>query len=131
MTDQKSCVLLAERHHDLRDGIRGLLETAFDMVFMVANEASLLEGAEHLRPAVVVIDISLSAGDLTGFLARVSERAPGTKLLLISVHDETTVAEAALRAGADGVVLKRNLATELMPAVDELLAGRSYFSRSI
>jgi len=124
-------VLLAERHHDLRDGIRGLLETAFDTVFMVANEASLLEGAEHLRPAVVVIDISLSAGDLTGFLARVSERAPGTKLLLISVHDETTVAEAALRAGADGVVLKRNLATELMPAVDELLAGRSYFSRSI
>ena len=131
MTDQKSCVLLAERHHDLRDGIRGLLETAFDTVFMVANEASLLEGAEHLRPAVVVIDISLSGGDLTGFLGRISERAPETKLLLISVHDETTVAQAALRAGADGVVLKRNLATELMPAVDELLAGRSYFSRGV
>lgn len=124
-------MLLAERHHALRDGIRGLLETAFDTVFMVANEASLLEGAEHLRPSVVVIDISLSGGDLTGFLGRISERAPGTKLLLISVHDETTVAEAALRAGADGVVLKRNLATELMRAVDELLAGRSYFSRGV
>lgn len=131
MTDQKSCVLLAERHHDLRDGIRGLLETSFETVFMVANEASLLEGAEHLRPALVVVDISLSGGDLPAFLARVFERAPGTKVLLISVHDEASVAEAALNAGAAGVVLKRNLATDLMPAVDELLAGRSYFSRRI
>ena len=84
MTDQKSCVLLAERHHDLRDGIRGLLETAFDTVFMVANEASLLEGAEHLRPAVVVIDISLSAGDLTGFLATL--RAPPKDCLSLVVR---------------------------------------------
>jgi len=131
VTDQKSCVLLAERHHDLRDGIRGLLETTFETVFMVANEASLLEGAERLRPAVVVIDISLSGGDLAGFLARVFERAPGSKVLLVSVHDEATVAEAALKAGADGLVLKRNLGTDLMPAVDELLAGRRYVSPAI
>ena len=124
-------MLLAERHHDLRDGVRGLLETTFDTVFMVANEASLLEGAERLRPAVVVIDLSLSGGDLAAFLARVSERAPGSKLLLLSVHDEVTVAEAALEAGADAVVLKRNLATDLMPAVDVLLAGSRYFSPGI
>jgi len=81
---------LAERHRDLRDGIRGLLEATFETVFMVANEASLLEGAERLRPALVVIDISLAGGDLTGFLARVFERAPGSRVLLISVHDEGT-----------------------------------------
>jgi DNA-binding NarL/FixJ family response regulator len=131
VTNQKSCVLLAERHHDLRDGVRGLLETAFETVFMVANEASLLEGAGRLRPAVVVIDISLSGGDLFAFLERVSKRAPGAKVLLLSVYDEATVAEAAFEAGADAVVLKRHLGTDLMPAVDTLLAGGRYLSPGI
>jgi DNA-binding NarL/FixJ family response regulator len=131
VTNQKSCVLLAERHHDLHDGVRGLLETAFETVFMVANEASLLEGAGRLRPAVVVIDISLSGGDLAAFLERVCQRAPGSKVLLLSVYDETTVAEAAFEAGADAVVLKRHLGTDLMPAVDALLAGGRYVSPGI
>jgi hypothetical protein len=40
-----SCVLLTDRHHGLTEGVRGLLETAFGSVVMVADEASLLEGA--------------------------------------------------------------------------------------
>ena len=126
MTTQKGrCVLLADRHHGLRDSVRGLLETAFETVFMVADEASLLEGVGRLMPAVVVLDLSLSAGDLHGLLARVGARAPGSKVLLLSVHDEPTVAASALDAGADAVVLKRSLVTDLMPAVDALLAGQA------
>lgn len=98
---------------------------------MVANEASLLEGADQLRPDIVVIDISLSGGDLSGLLTRVAKRAPGSKVLLLSVHDERTVADAALRAGACGVVLKRSLGTDLLPAVDALLAGERYVSPGI
>jgi DNA-binding NarL/FixJ family response regulator len=127
----RSCVLLADRHHGLRDSVRGLLETEFDTVFMVANEASLLEGAERLNPAVVLVDVSLSAGDLNGLVGRIGARAPGAKVLLLSVHDERTVAEGALAAGADAVVLKRCLATDLMPAVDALLAGQRYLSPGI
>ncbi len=121
-------MLLADRHHGLRDSVRGLLETEFDTVFMVATEASLLEGAGRLKPAVVVIDLSLSAGDLSGLLGRICARAPGAKVLLLSVHDERTVAEGALAAGADAVVLKRCLVTDLMPAVNALRAGQRYVS---
>lgn len=128
MNHQRSCVLLADRHHGLRDSVRGLLETEFDTVFMVATEASLLEGAGRLNPAVVLVVLSLSAGDLSGLLGRISARAPGAKVLLMSVHDERTVAESALVAGAAAVVLKRCLDTDLMPAVDALLAGQRYVS---
>ena len=129
MTIQKGrCVLLADRHHGLRDSVRGLLATAFETVFMVADEASLLEGVGRLAPAIVVLDLTLSAGDLRGLLARVGTRAPGAKVLLLSVHDEPTVAAGALEAGADAVVLKRSLVTDLMPAVDALLAGQRYLS---
>jgi len=131
MHKKSTCVLLADRHHGLRDGVRGLLETEFETVFMVADEASLLEGAARLRPAVVVLDLSLSSGDLPGLLRRVRSRALGAKILLLSVHDEATVAESALAAGADAVVLKRSLANDLMLAVDALLAGKRYLSPEI
>ena len=127
--DQKSnCVLLADRHHGLRDSVRGLLETEFNTVFMVADEASLLEGAAQLKPAVVVLDLSLSGGDLHGLLQRIGARAPSAKVLLLSVHDERTVADAAFAAGANAFVLKRCLTTDLLPAVDALLAGQRYVS---
>jgi DNA-binding NarL/FixJ family response regulator len=121
-------VLLADRHHGLRDGVRGLLETEFETVFMVADEASLLEGAGQLHPAIVVLDLSLAGGDLPGLLARVTERAPDSKVLMLTVHDEATVAKAALAAGAEAVVLKSKLATDLLAAVDALREGRRYLS---
>ena len=131
MNYKTNCVLLADRHHGLRDGVRGLLETAFNTVFMVADEASLLEGAAQLQPTVVVLDLSLSGGDLAGLLDRIRVRASNAKVLLLTVHDEPTVAEAAIASGADAVVLKRCLATDLLPAVDALLAGGRYISSGL
>jgi len=120
--------LLADRHHRLSEGIRGLLDTAFGGVFMVADQASLMEGAERLSPALVVVDASLAQGDMTDLLHSIRDRAPAAKVLLLSVHDEPTVAAAALAAGADGLVFKRAIATDLLPAVDALLAGERYVS---
>jgi two-component system response regulator NreC len=128
MSNDSHCVLLADRHHGLRDSVRGLLEAEFDNVFMVATEAALLEGAERLNPAVVVLELSLSHGDLRTLLERISAVAPNAKLLLLSVHDERAVAESAMAAGAHAVVLKRSLSTDLTPAVDALRADQRYLS---
>lgn len=123
--NSSNCVLLADRHHGLRDSVRGLLEAEFATVFMVADEASLLEGAERLKPPVVVLELELAGGDLRSLLKRLRERAPSSKILVLTVHDERTVIEAALAAGADAVVLKRNLGIDLLPTLDVLLAGKS------
>ena len=131
MSTKSNCVLLADRHHGLRDSVRGLLEAQFDTVFMVATEAALLEGAKRLQPAVVIFDLSMSHGDLSGLVARVRTGAADAKVLLLSVHDERTVAESALLAGADAVVLKRSLASDLMPAVYAVLAGNRFISPDI
>ncbi len=123
-----NCVLLADRHHRLSEGVRGLLETTFSKVFMVADQTSLMEGAERLSPALVVVDVSLAQGDISDLLHSIHDRAPAAKLLLLSVHDEPAVAAAAFAAGADGLVLKREIATDLLPAVDTVLAGGQYLS---
>ena len=126
-----NCVLLADRHHELSEGVRGLLGTIFAGVFTVADEASLMEGAARIRPTVVVVDLSLAGGDIVGFLGALRRQAPAAKVLLLTVHDEATVASAALAAGADGVVLTRAIATDLLEAVDAVLAGGRYTSSAV
>ena len=123
-----NCVLLADRHHALSEGVRDLLETTFDKVFMVADQGSLMEGAERLVPQVIVVDLSLAQGDSRSFLSKLRERAPTAKLLLLSVHDESAITSSVLAAGADGLVLKRSIATDLLPAVDAILAGKLFVS---
>lgn len=120
-----SCVLLADRHHGLTEGIRGLLETAFETVVMVADETSLLEGADRLKPDVAVVDLSLARGTGLGWLRAVRERCADLKVIVLSVHDEEAVRQAAIEAGADAFVLKREIATDLLPTVERVRGKRN------
>jgi two-component system secretion response regulator SsrB len=124
-----SCVLLADRHHGLTEGVRGLLETTFGTVVMVADEASLLEGADRIRPDVAIVDISLAQDSGLGWLRALRRRCPEVKVIVLSVHDEQSVRRAAMDAGADSFVLKRAIATDLLDAVESVRAGGSGKSR--
>ena len=125
-SDAVRCVLLADRHHGLTEGIRRLLETSFEAVVMVADEASFLASAERLRPSVVVADLALAPGESFGWLRRLLLRCPESRVIVLSTHDELTVIQAALEAGAAGFVLKREIASQLLDAVEAVLAGQPY-----
>jgi len=126
MPEPLSCVLLADRHHGLTEGVRGLLETAFGTVVMVADEVSLLEGAGRLRPDVAVVDLSLARGSGLQWLRAIRQRCPDLKVIVLSVHDELSVRRAALEAGADAFVLKRAIATDLLAAIELVRGGGSH-----
>ncbi len=115
-----SCVLLADSHQGLSEGVRGLLETAFGTVIMVAEEASLLEGAKRLQPDVAVVDLSLARHGGLDWLRTLRKLCPEVKVIVLSVHDEESVRQAAIDAGADAFVLKRAIATDLLPAVESV-----------
>ncbi|TFG46018.1 MAG: response regulator transcription factor [Gemmatimonadales bacterium] len=120
-----SCVLLADRHHGLTEGVRGLLESAFGSVMMVADEASLIEGAARLQPDVAVVDLSLARDRGLAWLRTIRERCPNLKVIVLSVHDEESVRRATMDAGADAFVLKRAIATDLLPAVEFVRGSRA------
>jgi DNA-binding NarL/FixJ family response regulator len=122
-----SSVLLAAPHHGLVEGIRSLLGTEFDTVVMVADERSLCESAERLNPRLAVIDLALAHGDIAGLIRRVRLGSPGLKVIVLSTHDEPPIVQAAREAGADALVCKRSIATDLLAAVDEVLRKGRHF----
>ena len=117
-----SCVLLAERHPALTQGVRGLLETMFDSVVMVADETSLSESAARLRPEIAIVELALVRDRNLEWLLALRARCPGLRVIVLSMHDEPNVRQAALDAGADAVVLKRAIVTDLLPAIERVLA---------
>jgi DNA-binding NarL/FixJ family response regulator len=123
MTGTTSYVLVAESHHGLAEGLRGLLETVFDCVVIVADERSLTESAGRIVPALVIVDLPLGRGDIGGLIGRLRTRCPGLPVLVLSAHEEPSVAESTIRFGADGFLVKRNIASGLLPMVDALLRG--------
>lgn len=125
------CVLLADRHHGLTEGIRALLETTFDAVMMVADANSLFEGAERLQPALAVVELSLSGNGGFKLLQTLQSRCPDLKIIVLSMHEEPSVVRSVMQAGANGYVLKSSIGTDLLSAVETVLAGNSFVSPAV
>jgi DNA-binding NarL/FixJ family response regulator len=123
---RKSCALLADKHTRYIEGVRGLLETEFDSIFTVADASSLEEGTDRLHPTVIVVDISFATGDFAGMIRQIRSSSPMSKVIALTVHRESAVVDAMLSAGAHGVVLKHNIARDLMTAIDVTLEGDKF-----
>ena len=126
-----NCVILADSHQDMLEGIRGLLQTSFESVVMVADERSLFETIEKLQPDIVVVDLSLPVSDEVNVASKIKSLYPDLKFIILSVHDEETTVNEIMSAGAAGFVLKRCIATDLLSAVQEISQGNNYISPSL
>jgi CheY-like chemotaxis protein len=120
---ERGCALLADRHLGLAEGVRGLLETEFEAVVVVGDEVSLFESVRQLHVAIAVVDLSLRRRDGLGLIRRIRGLFPQLKLIALSVHDEKSAELAAIDAGANGFVLKRSIATDLLPTIDAVLVS--------
>lgn len=98
---------------------------------MVADPNSLLEGAQRLQPVLVVMELSLVRNGGLHWLRTLRSICPAMKVIVLSMHDDPTVVRSVLDAGAEGYVLKRAIATDLLPAVDSVLAGNRYVSSAV
>lgn len=128
---QPRCVLLADAQHGLCEGVRCLLATAFEVIVMVADEVSLFETAARLQSDLAVVDLSLARGDGLDMVRRFRSRFPNTRMIVVSVHDQLIVSHSVLEAGANGFIVKRAIATDLLPAADAVLAGSRFVSPGI
>jgi DNA-binding NarL/FixJ family response regulator len=121
-------ILLADDHAPMIDRVRLLLEPDFDVVGSVNNGPDLVSEAIRLQPDLIVLDISMPG--MTGIQAaqELREAASQAKLVFLTIHERVEFVRACLAEGALGYVVKSRLAVDLLPAIQEALAGRRFIS---
>jgi DNA-binding NarL/FixJ family response regulator len=118
-------VLLADDHRMVREGLSGLIANEADMevVGEAANGADALQQAVELRPDVVVMDIAMPGLNGLEATRRIKQAAPEIKVIALTVYEHQTYVRELLGAGADGYLLKRAAAHELIASLRAVRAG--------
>jgi DNA-binding NarL/FixJ family response regulator len=123
-------VLIADDHGIVRSGLRMLIDRQSDMSVVAEAKDGLdaLEHAQAAHPDVAVLDVSMPR--MTGLQAarEIRSHTPGTRVLLLSMHDDERYFFESLEAGAAGYVLKRAADTDLIDAVRTVAAGHAFLS---
>ncbi len=133
MADDRIRLMIADDHELFRRGLRMVLEDEDDIE--VIGEASdgevAVELAREHAPDVVVMDVRMPG--LTGIEAarRVKEEEPGTKILMLTISDEEDDLYEAIKAGANGYLLKEISIDEISHAVRSVHSGQSLISPSM
>jgi DNA-binding NarL/FixJ family response regulator len=125
---QRIRVLLADDHPGFLRVVRSLLETDVDVVGCVDNGEALLDAAMKLHPDVIVTDISMPKLNGIGAANRLRESGCSAKVVYLTVHNDPDFARTALEEGALGYVLKSSVTTDLLVAIREALANRTFVS---
>ena len=124
-------VFLADDHEAMRARVAKFLATECDIVGTATDGRETIEGATKLKPDVLVLDITMH--DLSGIEVsrRLKADGVGSSIVFLTVHEDPEFAKEALEIGALGYVIKPRMASDLMVAVKEAHAGRSFVSTSV
>jgi len=121
-------ILLADDHLAVLQHVELLLRSLFDVVGTAASGREMVSEALRLKPDVIVADISMPG--LSGIEAAHQLRKYGStaKLVFLTIHADSEFVDACLAEGAKGYVVKAHMKTDLIPAINAALAGRSFIS---
>ena len=129
-SDRPITIVLADDHRVVRSGLRVLLES--DGRFSVLDEAGDVEGTvakvRECRPQVLVLDLNMGGASSLDSIPRLRADVPQTQIVVLTMQEYPAFAQAALRAGAVGYVLKDAADAELMNAVVSAAEGRTYLN---
>jgi DNA-binding NarL/FixJ family response regulator len=126
-------ILVVDDHAVVRRGVRSLLESheGWEVCGEATNGRDAVEQSGRLRPDVVVMDLSLP--ELNGLDAtrQILKEAPGTEVLVLTMHQSEKLARDVLQAGARGYLLKSDADENLIAAVDSLRQHRPFLTSAV
>ena len=129
----KTRILVVDEHPLIRHGIITFIDCQPDMV--VCGEADCIPSARtklaECKPHLLVIGLRLGTGDSLEFVKALKAQYPGLLIIVYSAFEETIFAERALRAGANGYLMKKAVKEEMLTAIRDVLHGQIYVSRDL
>ena len=126
-------ILLVDDHQIMREGLRLLLRDQADLE-LVGNAFDCEAGwraVEELMPDLVIMDLDVPEEGGAALTARIRAAYPEIKVVVLTGHAEPHYVEAALRAGADGYVLKTGGCGDLVLALRTVLSGKNYLCAEV
>lgn len=132
-TKAKNRIFLVEDHAVVRQGLKLFIAQEPDMEVCgeAANAADAFSAISALRPDAVLTDISMPGMNGIEFLKNMKALHPEIAAVVLSMHDESTYAERALRAGALGYVMKKESTEEVIVALRKAIRGEQHISEKI
>lgn len=126
-------LLLVDDHPLVRDGVRVRLEAVphFEVVGEAGDADAALQAARTLAPDLALMDIGMRGMNGIALTEKFAEEFPEIAVLVLSMHDNLEYVRQVIRAGARGYVLKDAPASELVEAIDAVLAGRPFYSAQL
>jgi DNA-binding NarL/FixJ family response regulator len=129
-TMRKKKVFVVDDHPIVRQGLSLLINQEADLA--VCGEAeemhSALQAIAAANPDILIVDISLNGPDGLELLKNARIASPRLPVLILSMHDESIYAERALRAGANGYIMKQEATEKVLVALRRILSGEIYVS---
>ena len=126
--NMKPTLLLAEDHAGMREMVTSLLRCDFDVVAVVANGEAAVEAANNFLPDVLVLDVSMPILNGTDVARRLKVQGCKARIVFLSVSRDVDQVTACFAAGGVAYVSKMRMDTDLVYAVTEALAGRTFVS---
>jgi DNA-binding NarL/FixJ family response regulator len=126
-------ILIADDHDLLRRGLRAALADSPHLVVEAEAEdgRTAIELATRLKPDIAILDVTMPLLNGLDAARAIVAASPDTRVLILTAHESEQLVREVLRAGARGYLLKSDAASELIPAIDALLADRPYFTSSV
>jgi DNA-binding NarL/FixJ family response regulator len=130
---KKTTIVLVDDHAVVRAGVRRLLEQ--EPLFEVIGEAESGEKAYQifgeLKPDVMVMDLSMPGMGGLESIRRILMRYEKAKILVLSMHEDLSFANQALKLGAKGYLTKNTLADDLVKSIETVTQGDVFLSDEI
>ncbi len=126
-------IFIVDDHPLMRRGYAYLLEQECDLEICgeAGNAEDALPAIRTCRPDLVIADIALQGMNGIEFTKRLQAEMPRIPVLIVATHEETFYAERALKAGARGFIMKREVDTVVVEAIRRVLEGGLYLSESM
>ena len=121
-------ILLADDHRAILELASDLLRASFDVVAIAANGEDLIREAKLLNPDVIVADITMPIVSGIEAARELREAGSSAKFVFLTVHQQTEFLDACWSEGALGYVVKSRMYTDLIPAIEQALAGEQFVS---
>jgi len=124
-------LVIADDHCMVAEGIERILVDDFELLEVASDGDALLEGIRRLKPDIVISDISMPGRSGLDVLKELRAEGSRVPFIFLTMHAEPALAAAAMRAGANGYVLKYAAGKDLVAAVRQVLAGGVYVTPSL